>query len=146
MATNGLDIFDKTIQTTNAWLDEIMARLGPDRRLAWKILSTVLHKLRDRLPVDVAAHLGAQLPLLVRGAYYDQYRPSNQPAGWSSASEFLDEVGQGLSDIRPVDRIEAVSSVLNLLSRHLPEGLITKVRQALPKNIRALWVVPADAM
>ncbi|MGK6357046.1 DUF2267 domain-containing protein [Sphingomonas sp. DT-207] len=70
MSATGLDVFDKTIQTTNIWLDEIMAEIGPDRQIAWKVLSTVLHKLRDRLPVEAAAHFGAQLPLLVRGAYY----------------------------------------------------------------------------
>ncbi len=68
MSANGLPVFDKTVQTTNIWLDQIMERLGPDRQVAWKVLGTVLHKLRDRLPVEAAAHLGAQLPLLVRGA------------------------------------------------------------------------------
>ena len=51
MSATGFDVFDKTLQTTNIWLDEISATIGPDRQLAWKILSVVLHKLRDRLPV-----------------------------------------------------------------------------------------------
>ena len=73
MSATGLDVFDKTVQTTNIWLDEIMARMGPDRHIAWHILGAVLRALRDRLPLDDAAHLGAQLPLLVRGLYYDQW-------------------------------------------------------------------------
>ena len=79
MSANGLEVFDKTIQTTHIWLNEITEVIGPHRQLAWKVLSTVLHKLRDRLPVEVAAHLGAQLPLLVRGVYYDQFQPAKQP-------------------------------------------------------------------
>ena len=75
MSASGLDVFDKTLQTTHLWLDEIQAELGPDRQVAWKVLSVVLHKLRDRLPVQLAAHLGAELPLLVRGVYYDQFQP-----------------------------------------------------------------------
>lgn len=66
MSATGLDVFDRTLQTTNIWLDDIMAGLGPDRHLAWHVLGAVLHALRDRLPLDQAAHLGAQLPLLVR--------------------------------------------------------------------------------
>ena len=31
MSATSLDVFDKTLQTTNIWLDEIMAKLGPDR-------------------------------------------------------------------------------------------------------------------
>ena len=80
MSATGLDVFDKTLQTTNIWLNEIMDEMGPDRQIAWKALSTVLHKLRDRLPVEAAAHLGAQLPLLVRGVYYDQYQPAGSRA------------------------------------------------------------------
>ena len=35
MSATDLEVFDKTLQTTNIWLDEIMAKLGPDRRVAW---------------------------------------------------------------------------------------------------------------
>ena len=59
MSANGLEIFDKTLETTHVWLKEIMADLGPDRQVAWKVLSVVLRKLRDRLPLGPAAHLGA---------------------------------------------------------------------------------------
>ena len=39
MSATGLDVFDKTLQTTNIWLDEIVAALGPDRQVAWKVVS-----------------------------------------------------------------------------------------------------------
>ena len=139
MSASGLDVFDKTLQTTNIWLDEIIAELGPDRQVAWKVLSTVLHKLRDRLPIGLAAHLGAQLPLLVRGAYYDQFEPSRLPVECDTRKEFTAEVGEWLSDIRPVDPDEAVRCVFKVLSRHVTAGEIDKVRQALPKNLRQSW-------
>ncbi|TIR27974.1 MAG: DUF2267 domain-containing protein, partial [Mesorhizobium sp.] len=37
MSATGLDVFDKTLQTTNIWLDEIMAEMGPDRQIAWHV-------------------------------------------------------------------------------------------------------------
>ena len=49
MSATGLDVFDQTLQITNIWLDEIMAKLGPDRQVAWHALGAVLHALRDRL-------------------------------------------------------------------------------------------------
>ena len=85
MSANGLDVFDKTLQTTHIWLDDIMKVLGPDRQVAWHVLGSVLRAIRDRLPPDLAAHLGAQLPLLIRGAYYDRYRPSATPVTELSA-------------------------------------------------------------
>ena len=78
MSATGLDVFDKTLQTTNIWLDEIMDQIGPARHTAWHVLGATLHALRDRLTIDQAVHLGAQLPLLVRGLYYDQWRPALQ--------------------------------------------------------------------
>jgi uncharacterized protein (DUF2267 family) len=144
MSATGLDVFDKTIQTTNFWLDEIMVDIGPDRQTAWKVLSTVLHKLRDRLEPDLAAHLGAQLPLLVRGVYYDLYEPSKQPADIKGADEFVAEVAKWLSDTRPVDPKEAIGAVFAVLNRHLSGGQIEKVRQALPGSIRSLWPMPVE--
>lgn len=79
MSTTGLDVFDKTLQITNTWLDEIMAELGPDRQVAWHVLNAVLRTLRDRLPIDLSAHLASQLPVLVRGTYYEQWQPGHQP-------------------------------------------------------------------
>jgi uncharacterized protein (DUF2267 family) len=72
MSATGLDVFDKTLHTTNIWLGEMMDDLGPDRHVAWHALSAVLPTLRDRIPLDLAAHVRAELPLLVRGVYYDQ--------------------------------------------------------------------------
>jgi uncharacterized protein (DUF2267 family) len=71
MSATGFDVFDKTLQTTNIWLDEIMAAIGPNRQLAWHVLRATLRELRDRLPLEEASHFGAQLPVLIRGVYYD---------------------------------------------------------------------------
>ncbi len=139
MSATGLDVFDKTIQTTNIWLDEISKSIGPDRRTAWKVLSTVLHKLRDRLQPDLSAHLAAQLPLLVRGAYYDLYEPAKQPSAIASGEAFVEEVAKWLGDTRPVDPKKAIGAVFGVLDRHISAGEIAKVRAALPKSVRALW-------
>jgi uncharacterized protein (DUF2267 family) len=144
MSANGLEVFDKTLQTTNIWLDEIMARVGPDRKVAWKVLSVVLHKLRDRLPVPLAAHLGQELPMLVRGVYFDQYQPEKQPTRVRDFDEFVDEVQSWLSDTRPVDPVEACRAVFCVLSRHVPEGQISKVRDSLPHSIRDAWLAAEE--
>ena len=74
MSATGLEVFDRTLQITNTWLEEIMTTLPRGRKLAWHVLSAVLRSIRDRVPINLAAHLGAQLPLLVRSTYYDQWR------------------------------------------------------------------------
>ena len=139
MSATGLDVFDKTLQTTNIWLDEVMADIGPDRKVAWHVLGAVLRALRDRVPGPLAAHLGAQLPLIVRGAYYDGYHAQAKPLAQRDGDAFLAEVGAGLQGTRPVNVHDAVCAVFDVLSAHLPRGQCQKVRDALPDDVKALW-------
>jgi uncharacterized protein (DUF2267 family) len=139
MSATGLVVFDRTLQTTNTWLGEIMDSVGPDRQVAWHLLGAVLRALRDRMPLGLAAHLGAQLPLLVRGAYYDRWRPSEEPADWRSLDEFLAVVSEDMEGVRPVNTKEGAQSVFKVLNHHVDPGQVSNVRQALPEEVRALW-------
>jgi hypothetical protein len=64
---------------TNEWLKEIEEALGPDRHRAYQALRAVLHCLRDRLTLSEAAQLADQLPMLVRGIYYEAWHPAESP-------------------------------------------------------------------
>jgi uncharacterized protein (DUF2267 family) len=139
MSATGLEVFDKTLQTTNTWLGEIMETLGPDRQIAWHVLGAVLRTVRDRVPLGLAAHLGAQLPLLVRGAYYDRWRPSEEPQTWRSLAEFLSILSGELRNLRPVNAEEAARSVFKVLNHHVDPGQVENVRAALPEEVRRLW-------
>lgn len=134
MSTIGLDVFDRSAQATHIWLNEITDQIGPDRKLAWHVLSAVLRVLRDRLRPDDAAHLAAQLPLFVRGAFYDQYRPSQQPLALRTQDEFVQRIQDLFGDVRPVDPAAATRAVFAVLQHHLDPGEITKVRHALPEG------------
>ena len=71
MSMTGLDVFDKTIHITNEWLNDLMYEMNwTEKHKAYSAMRVCLHTLRDRLTVDEATHLGAQLPLLIRGVYY----------------------------------------------------------------------------
>jgi uncharacterized protein (DUF2267 family) len=41
----------------------------------------MLHALRDRLPPEIAVHLSAQLPMLVRGIYYEGWKADERSHG-----------------------------------------------------------------
>ena len=139
MSATGLDVLDKSVQTTNIWLKDIMEATGPDRRVAWRVLGAVLHALRDRLPVDEVAHFGAELPIVVRGLYYDQWHPAGKPEKERRAEEFVERVEQGLPDTRRMDPEDATRIVFGVIAEHLSPGLVDKVKQTLPENIRRLW-------
>jgi uncharacterized protein (DUF2267 family) len=137
--TTGLEAIDKTVQTTNIWLKEIGEDIGPDRQRSYHALRAVLGVLRDRLTVDEAAHLAAQLPTLVRGLYYDGYVPAGKPERIRSRDEFLDRIGAGLEQIGPLGADEAARAVFKVLDRHVSKGELDEVKQSLPAEVRTLF-------
>jgi uncharacterized protein (DUF2267 family) len=141
MSATGLDVFDKSLQTTNIWLKELTEceGIGPDRQVAWRVLGAVLHTLRDRLGVEQAAHFGAELPLIVRGLYYDRWHPAGKPDRERRAEEFCVRVASELSNIRPVNAEKAARAVFTVISLHVSAGQVEKIRQSLPEDIRRLW-------
>ncbi|MBV9884311.1 MAG: DUF2267 domain-containing protein [Sphingomonadaceae bacterium] len=146
MPTSGLEVFDSSLQKTHIWLDEIMGELGVGRRPAWHVLGVVLRAVRDRLPLPLGAKFSAQLPLLVRGAYYDQFRPADVPVPVRSWGDFLALLAPGTIDLDPpIPPARAAEAVFGILSRHLDPDEIAKVQQALPHELREHWAAAVAA-
>lgn len=141
MSATGLEVFDKTVQATNTWLKEIGEQIGPDRQRCYQALRAVLFSLRDRLTPDEAAHLAAQLPMLVRGIYYEGYRPAGKPDRIRSRDEFLQKISEHLQQTRPLGADEAARAVFKVLDHYLDPGEMGEVKQSLPQDIRALFPV-----
>jgi uncharacterized protein (DUF2267 family) len=146
MSATGLTAFDSTIQTTNVWLNELMERLGwQDKHRAYHALRTVLHALRDRLSVDQAAALGAQLPMLVRGFYYEGWHPHGKPLKERKQEEFLAPIGEAFREDLNVHPETVARAVFQVLARHVTPGEVAHVKVGLPGEIRSLWPEEAHA-
>jgi uncharacterized protein (DUF2267 family) len=140
MSATGLSVFDETLHLTNAWLKEVSEAVGwDDRQRSYRALRATLHALRDRVPTDVAAHLAAQLPMLVRGFYFEGWRPSATPTADRTAADF---VGHVVADFRtdPLDDPEAVvRACLKVVAARVSDGETAQIKKALPEDIRGLW-------
>jgi uncharacterized protein (DUF2267 family) len=139
MSTTGMEVFDQTVQKTNIWLKDIMEQIGPDRQRAYHALRAVLHTLRDRLTVEEAAHLSAQLPLLIRGIYFEGWHPAHKPTRERAQEEFLDQVEARLQGIERINPETATRAVLEVLNRHIDPAEASHVSHMLPEAIRRLW-------
>lgn len=136
MSATGLKVFDSTIQTTNIWLDDIMKDLKwTDRHRAYHALRAVLHTLRNRLPVDESAHLSAQLPLLVRGIYFEGWHPAAVPVKERRLDQFVAHVSEAFALDTEADPEQICRSVLKVLGRHVDAGAIDCLRKVLPEQI-----------
>ncbi len=157
MSMTGLDVFDSTIQKTNTWLKEIREALHLDehvgnsphpeetaRRYAYHVLRAVLHQLRDRLTVEEAAQFAAQLPLLVRGIFFEGWDPTDKPLRLRHEEDFLMPIQEELHQIGlTISPQQAARVVFEVLNRHISAGEIADVRAMLPKAIRHLWPEPS---
>ena len=140
MSNTGLRVFDETLHVTNAWLKGVMKATESDEREdAFTALRAVLQALRDRLTVDDAVHLGAQLPMLVRGFYYEGWHPAGRPYRERSKEQFLDHVEERMRGREHLDAEQVTRAVFRLLSERVSAGEIAQVKHALPKPVRELW-------
>jgi uncharacterized protein (DUF2267 family) len=80
---------DHTGQLTHTWIKELdeLLEWGNQPR-AHRLLKAVLRTLRDWLPHDEAADLAAQLPELLRGAFYEQWRRQRRRSRSAGAPRF----------------------------------------------------------
>jgi uncharacterized protein (DUF2267 family) len=141
MSRTGLAVFDTTLQETNGWLRAIMEELDwDDRQRAYEALRGTLHALRDYLTVDEAAQLAAQLPMLVRGIYYEGWDPSRVPVEGRSREDFLRRVAAEIVRANPGLHPEpAARAVLRVVAGRVSAGEVEDVRGMLPKEVRGLW-------
>jgi uncharacterized protein (DUF2267 family) len=137
--TTGLSAFDTTIQESNTWLKDIMEEEGwKDRHRAYKALRSVLHVLRDRLTPEEAAHLGAELPMLIRGIYYEGWKPAEAPKKRTKEA-FLSYVAEHFQNDPDIDPEEVIRSVFTVIESHVAEGQVANVKAGLPEELRRLW-------
>lgn len=132
-------IIHQSVEKANVWLREISEELGvDDRQYAYSAMRAVLQTLRDRLTVDVAAKLAAQLPTLIRGIYYEDWDPSRTPLPIREVDDFLDRVAHAGRMAGETEASLAVSAVARVLRSHVSEGEIDGVLAVLPEKFRAL--------
>jgi uncharacterized protein (DUF2267 family) len=86
---------DAAARVTEDWIDDVVQRLGwRDRNRACLALTAGLHALRDCMHQNEAIYLGAQLPILLRGLYYEGWHPASRPTA-KSRSAFLARIHDG---------------------------------------------------
>jgi uncharacterized protein (DUF2267 family) len=138
--TSGLAVFDATIQETNLWLKEVAANLGDcERQEAYVALRAVLHALRDRLPAQAAVKVAAQLPMLLRGLYFEGWTLPERPDRMRTLDEFVDKVSASLHPRFRFDPITISKAVFAAIETLMSKGEADKIMSYLPEPVRELW-------
>ena len=146
MSAVGLESIDHTVQLTHIWINELDARLGwENKHRSYRLLRTVLQAVRDWLPINEAVDLGAQFPELLRGVYYEHWRPTATPVKPRHKDDFIARIDDAFKSDPILFTSEAVTTVFELLSDNIAAGEIEHIRHEFPADLRALWPVPSRA-
>jgi uncharacterized protein (DUF2267 family) len=121
------------------WLATVAQELGTeDRRRAERVLRTWLHLVRDQLPVNSAAHFGAQLPEFLRGVYYEDWSPGHSP-GRCPVNESIDDFANA-ANLREDEALPAMAAVTSALRERCSPGqldhALVQVHQPLRSALR----------
>jgi uncharacterized protein (DUF2267 family) len=132
-----LPVFEHTLSLTNEWLDDVGSAMETDdQHRAYQALRATLHALRDRITPEEAAQLGAQMPLLLRGAYYEGWHPAHKPLKERHVEQFLDHIHV---DVPDGDAEAIARAVFRVLNERISDGEVEDVVNMLPEGVRELW-------
>lgn len=139
MTATTIHSFAHAAEQAQQWVNELCADLGWSERRAYRLLRSVLHTLRDWLQPDEMADLAAQLPVLVRGVYFEGWSPSEAPPAERGKADFIARIDADFAEDIIHDTEAAIAAVFRLLDRHVSSGEISQVRASMRKSLRKLW-------
>ena len=140
MSAKDLEVIDHTVQQTHEWVNELTERLDwASHRDVLRMLRATLNQVRDHLKLDETAQFAAQLPLLIRGMYYEGWVPKNTPIKQRHVADFVSAIETQVGEVLDYRGPEDITTVFKLLNVKISRGEVADVRAGLPGEIRALW-------
>jgi uncharacterized protein (DUF2267 family) len=141
MTQTGYPSFDTTLHKTNRILKTIEDSCGwpkERRNQSYGAMRAVLHAIRDRLTVDETAHFAAQLPMLVRGVYYDGWDPSQVPKKMHR-DDFLNQIRNEMPPCEVAGGAETlVTTVAQALKLYVTDGEWQDIKAEMPKDLACM--------
>lgn len=139
IAMNTSPNFSHAAQQAQQWVNELAEDLDWTERRAYRLLRSVLHALRDWLSMEEIADLSAQLPVLIRGIYFEGWKPEETPVWERKKEDFVARIEHEFADDLLYDTESAIAAAFRLLDRHISQGEISQVRNSMKKSLRELW-------
>lgn len=123
-------------------IDAVQDELGWESKdKTYQATKAVLQSIRDRLQIEEAIHLSANLPLIMKGMMMDGYTLKNKPERIRDLEGFLElvQVNYDASMRDIIEPEDAVVVVLKVLNSRMGGGELTKVAANMPEPIKRLF-------
>lgn len=133
-------LFEDSVRETHAWIIDLSERLGfIDEAYALHGLLAVLHALRDELSAQQNAALAAQMPALLRGMYFQDWKPVLFEPRHCSQHEFLFRVDRAFHGYAAIPDPRLLTEQVFALLEDRIGGECRKIRRTLPDDLSNLW-------
>ncbi len=143
MTAQGLEVIDHSVQLAHEWINELAERLDwSSKRNAMRLMRITLARVRDHLMPDEVAQLSAQLPLLIRGFFFEGWIPKKTPIKERHVEDFMAFIGTKMDDVQEYRGQADIKCVFDLLNARISRGEVEDVRASLPADLRAMWDAP----
>jgi uncharacterized protein (DUF2267 family) len=131
--------FERSNEKSNVWVKDMMEFLCiRDPEAALHALRAGLHALRDRLTIVEAAQLAAQMPMTIRGLFFENWQPAGKPLRIRHPNEFLQLVIANYQPRSDLYADEIVRATARVLGKHVSQGEMTDVVMSLPEPLLEL--------
>lgn len=138
--SNRVSVFEQSVEKSQQWIAELHEELHwMSADACYHLLRAVLQTLRDQLSVDEAAQFAAQIPLVLRGSFYECWNPQTMAPRTLGKDDFISAVKAKLA---PVGNLryeidKGVLAALLVIKRHIGRGEMDEVIGALQPTMRS---------
>jgi len=138
MATN----FEKYAAKGNEIVTMIAKDIQAPKDKAARVLRAVLHALRNQLNLEESFQVMAQLPMILKAVYVDQWNPSKTFRRIHKLDEFIDIIREedgknaGYDFGNDQTAKNTVRAVFRALSYFLSEGEFEDIKSVMPADIK----------
>lgn len=141
--TRTVHVFDRTMHEAHDWVNELSGRLGwSSERDALRLLRTVLCTIRDHLPVNEMAQFSAQLPIMLRGMFFEGWQPKKTPVHERDITEFIRAIEEQVGEVLDYRGASDITAVFDLINARISRGEVNDVRANLPRDLKEMWPAP----
>lgn len=119
--------------------------LGTDKDKAGRILSSILHALRDLISTEESLQLIAQLPMFLKAVYVNGWTIKKERPKIKQMPEFIDLVRKhdgisAFSDFEFDDDIaeQYLNTTFIVLRKYISLGELEDIRSGLPKDLKSM--------
>lgn len=88
---------------------------------------------------EVVAQFSAQMPLLVRGMFFEGWTPAHTPIRDRKSEHFVAAIRAQVGDVAGWRGADDIVEVFKTLNTRISAGEIADIRAGLPSPIRQMW-------